>query len=415
MKVLLGVSGGIAAYKSVEILRSLQQQGAEVDVLMTRSARRFVTPLTFSALTGKPVLTGLWTPVTTQTPEAPIEHITLAQSIDVLLVAPATANTLARLAHGSAADLLSTVYLATRAPLVLAPAMNVQMWQHPATEANLRTLVERGASVVAPESGYLACGMTGTGRLADVEAIVEATLKVVSKAGDLAGETVLVTAGGTREAIDPVRYLGNRSSGRMGHALAAAAQARSAKVILITASPLAAPPGAELVRVDTAEQMGQAIDAHLQRATLVFAAAAVADFRPRHRSETKLRRERGLVLELEPTPDLVARMVAQRSSKTLIVAFAAEMDHLEENGRVKLIRKGADALVANSISEPGIGFESDTNAGLFLTRDQTFVLEKSSKRTMADRILDQVIHTLRAPDEPPETLANHNPSALVAD
>ena len=409
MKVLLGVSGGIAAYKSVEILRSLQQQGAEVDVLMTRSARRFVTPLTFSALTGKPVLTGLWTPVTTQTPEAPIEHITLAQSIDVLLIAPATANTLARLAHGSAADLLSTVYLATRAPVVLAPAMNVQMWRHPATEANLHALVERGASVVAPESGYLACGMTGTGRLADVEAIVEATLKVVRKAGSLAGETVLVTAGGTREAIDPVRYLGNRSSGRMGHALAAAAQARGAKVILITASSLAAPPGAELVRVDTAEQMGQAIDAHLQHATLVFAAAAVADFRPRHRSETKLRRERGLVLELEPTPDLVARMVAQRSSKTLIVAFAAEMDHLEENGRVKLIRKGADALVANSISEPGIGFESDSNAGLFLTRDRTFVLEKSSKRTMADRILDQVIHTLQAPDEPPETLANLQP------
>ncbi len=415
MKILLGVSGGIAAYKSVEILRSLRQHGAEVDVLLTRSARRFLTPLTFSALTGRPVYTGLWTPATTQAPDAPIEHITLAQSIDALLIAPATANTIARLAHGSAADLLSTVYLATPAPVVVAPAMNVGMWNHPATQANVHLMVQRGASVIEPESGYLACGMTGTGRLADVDAIVQATLNAVSKSKDLAGETVLITAGGTREAIDPVRYIGNRSSGRMGHDLAAAAQARGANVILITASSLPSPSRAHTVRVETAEQMERGIDAHIEAATLIFAAAAVADFRPPHASTTKLRRERGLVLELEPTPDLVARMVAHRRTGTLIIAFAAEMENLEENGRAKLLRKGADAIVANNISEPGIGFESDTNAGLFITRDDTCTLDRSSKRVMAERILDHAIRLRSASRAPDPLPSSARPHVLVGD
>ena len=388
MRVLLGVTGGIAAYKSVEILRSLQQRGAEVDVLMTRSARRFVTPLTFSSLTGKPVFTNLWSPAVPPQPDAPIEHINLAQSTDVLLIAPATANTIARLAHGFATDLLSTVYLATPAPVVIAPAMNVGMWVHPAVQANLRVLVERGASVVEPESGYLACGMTGSGRLAEVDAIVNATMSAVHPAHDLAGETVLITAGGTREAIDPVRYLGNRSSGKMGHALAQAARVRGARVVLITASPLPAPTGAEAIRVETADQMSQAIDTHLHRATMVFGAAAVADFRPRHPSAAKLRREGSLVLELEPTPDLVARMVVQRQPGTLVIGFAAELDNLEENGRAKLLRKGADAIVANNVAESGIGFNSDANAGLFITREDTTVLERSPKRAMAERVLD---------------------------
>ncbi len=389
MKALLGVTGGIAAYKAVEILRLLQGRGADVEVLLTRSARQFVTPLTFSALTGKPVHTSLWVQASDQSPDAPIEHIALAQAIDVLLIAPATANTLARLAHGLASDLLSTLYLATPAPVVVAPAMNVEMWHHPATQANVDTLRQRGVHFVEPEAGHLACGMTGRGRLAQPEHIVEGTFAALNRRHDLWGETVLITAGGTREPIDPVRYLGNRSSGRMGHALATAARDRGAHVILITASTLPAPSKVTVVRVDTAEQMGHALERHLPQATMVLAAAAVADFRPRQVSAVKLRRQGPLALELEPTPDLVARIVAQRRPETTVVAFAAEMSELEHNARTKLIRKGADALVANNIAEAGIGFESEHNAGLFLTEHATIALPLSTKRVMADRILDQ--------------------------
>lgn len=391
MKALLGVTGGIAAYKAVEILRALQQRGADVEVLLTRSARRFVTPLTFSALTGRPVNTSLWLQASDQSPEAPIEHIALAQAIDVLLIAPATANTLARLAHGLASDLLSTVYLATPAPVVIAPAMNVEMWQHPATQANVNTLSQRGVHIVEPAAGHLACGMTGRGRLAEPEDIVETTFAVLNRRSDLSNETVLVTAGGTREPIDPVRFLGNHSSGRMGYALAAAARERGANVILITASPLPAPSKAQVIRVDTAEQMGHAILTHLPEATLVLAAAAVADFRPKHVSTAKIRRQGSLTLDLEPTPDLVARIVAERRPGTTVVAFAAEMSELEQNARAKLKRKGADAIVANNIAEAGIGFGSEHNAGLFITEHATITLPLSTKRAMADRILDQTM------------------------
>ncbi len=397
MRVLVGVCGGIAAYKAAEIVRGLQAQGVTVEVAMTASAERFLTPLTFRSLTGRPVFTSLWEPAT-ETSEGPdtmqegsIEHIAIAQHIDALLIAPATANTLARLAQGLADDFLSTVYLATRAPVLLAPAMNVNMWQHPATQANLTLLTARGARIVEPDSGYLACGMTGAGRLAPVDRIVSETLALAAGTPqDLHGETVLITAGGTREPIDPVRFLGNRSSGRMGHALAQAALRRGARVVLITASTLPVPSGCLAVSVETTDEMRSALLAGLPEATVVIKAAAVADFRPALYSPSKLRRNGDLALQLEPTPDLVAEAVAARRPGTFIVAFAAETEHLQENARAKLLRKGVDAIVANDVSRPGLGFESNRNAGLFLTGQRTVPLPESSKDAMAHRILDEI-------------------------
>lgn len=394
MKILLGVCGGIAAYKAAEIVRTLQNRGADVEVALTAAAERFITPLTFRSLTGKPVYTSLWEPAVESTDAGSIEHIAVAQNIDALLIAPASANTLARLAHGFTDDFLAAVYLATAAPVVIAPAMNVNMWQHAATQANLSLLQQRGARVVEPGSGYLACGMVGGGRLADIETIVAAVLSTAQPSYDLAGETVLITAGGTREPIDPVRFLGNRSSGRMGYALAAAAQARGATVILITASSLAAPAGCNVIPVQTAEEMRNALHKHLLSATIVIGAAAVADFRPRRYSEAKLRRQGPLTLELEPTPDLIAEAFAARSPGTLVIAFAAETEALESNARAKLLRKGVDAIVANDVSSGELGFESERNAGLFVTPDATVRLTESTKRIMADRILDNVL-TLR--------------------
>lgn len=391
MKVLLGVCGGIAAYKSAEIVRALQNRGASVEVALTAAAERFITPLTFRALTGKPVYTSLWEPAVESTDAGSIEHIAVAQHIDALLIAPASANTLARLAHGFTDDFIAAVYLATTAPVILAPAMNVNMWRHAATCANLALLQQRGARIVEPEAGYLACGMIGGGRLADIDTIVQAVISTAESKQDLTGETILITAGGTREPIDPVRFLGNRSSGRMGHALAEAAHARGAKVILVTASKLDAPNGCELVSVQTAEQMRNALHKHLPAATTVIGAAAVADFRPRHYSDAKLRRQGPLTLELEPTPDLIAEAVTARQPGTLVIAFAAETEHLEDNARAKLLRKGVDAIVANDVSAKELGFESERNAGLFITPQATVPLPESSKRVMADRILNQVV------------------------
>lgn len=392
MKVLLGVCGSVAAYKAAEIVRALQDKGVEVEVTLTASAERFITPLTFNALTGKRVHTSLWSPDQSEFAEGPIEHIAVAQAIDAMLIAPATATTMARLAHGFADDFLSSVYLATTAPVVLAPALNVNMWEHPATQANVAQLLARGVHLVTPESGYLACGMTGGGRLANIDAIVDATLATAGPHGDdLQGETVLITAGGTREALDPVRFLGNRSSGRMGHALAEAALARGARVLLVTASSLPAPSGCSVTRVESAAEMETALKALLSQATVVIAAAAVADFRPVTPSAAKLRRASGLTLHLEPTPDLVAGAVRDRRPGTLVIAFAAETEHVEQNAREKLLRKGVDGIVANDVSESGIGFDSDQNSGLFLTPDGRFALPKESKRSMADRILSQVL------------------------
>lgn len=391
MKVLVGVCGGVAAYKAAEIVRSLQDRGVAVQVALTASAERFITAQTFRALTGRSVYTSLWEQASVNPEDGAIEHIAVAQSVDAVLIAPATANTLARLANGFADDFLTATCLATIAPLTIAPAMNVNMWQHPATQANLQTLRERGAHIVAPEAGYLACGMVGNGRLAAVETIVDAVLASANPQQDLVGETVLITAGGTREPLDPVRFLGNRSSGRMGHALAEAARARGAQVVLITASALSAPPQAKVVHVQTAEEMRSALHKHLQAATIVVGAAAVADFRPVAYSEAKLRRTGSLTLLLEPTPDLIAEAVAARRAGTTVVAFAAEIECLEDNARAKLERKGVDAIVANDVAQPGFGFDSEQNAGLFLTADVTVPLPPASKRAMADLILDQTI------------------------
>jgi phosphopantothenoylcysteine decarboxylase / phosphopantothenate---cysteine ligase len=396
MRVLVGVCGGIAAYKAAELVRLLQQSEIEVEVAMTASAERFVTPLTFAALTGRTVFTSLWQPsgeATESSTDFPIEHIALAQRVDAIVIAPATANILAKLAHGIADDFLTTVCLAAKAPLLVAPAMNVNMWQHPATQANVHILQSRGVHFIPPDAGYLACGMTGSGRLAAVETIATEVLSALDPRSDrtaLAGETILITAGGTREPVDPVRFLGNRSSGKMGYALAEEALARGARVLLVTASSLHPPRGCTVIRVSTAAEMSRAVLDHLPEATIVIKAAAVGDYRVRNLSPSKLRRNGPMTLELEPTDDIVAQVVGQRREGTLVIAFAAETEDLEANARAKLQRKGADAIVANDVSAHGLGFESDRNAGLFLTRDSVTPLPAGSKRNMAARILNEV-------------------------
>lgn len=387
--ILLGVCGGIAAYKAADLVRELQRNGAHVRAMMTRSAQQFVQPLTLASLTGHKVFTDLWE---SPSDAAVIEHIAQAQWADVLLVAPATAHTLAKLAQGLSDDFLSATYLATEAPVVLAPAMNVNMLHHAATQANLATLERRGHTLIAPGSGYLACGMTGDGRLADTETIVRTVLDRLHPLRDLAGETVLVTAGGTREPIDPVRFLGNRSSGRMGYALAAAAQRRGARVILISAATaLAPPPCCEMIRVNTALEMRAAVLDRLPEATVVIKAAAVADFRVRNVAPTKLHRDAPPTLELEPTEDIVRSVVDQRRPGTLVIAFAAEMGLDIDRAREKLLRKGADAIVLNDISQPRIGFDAPRNAAVFLTAHTATHLAESTKDHIAAQILD---HTL---------------------
>ena len=401
MKVTVGVSGGIAAYKSAELVRALQQHALDVHVVMTEAARQFIQPLTFASLTGHKVITSLWTP-----PESPdsnldsaIEHIEAAQTTDLLVVAPATANILAKFAHGLADDFLTTLYLATTAPVIVAPAMNVNMWQHPATQANLETLSARNVLIVPPDSGYLACGMTGSGRLADTPAIVEAVLGVLHHRNDLAGETVLVTAGGTREALDPVRFLGNRSSGKMGYALAEAAERRGARVILVTAPTALRPPAnVEVIPVITTEQMREAVLNRMDDASIVIKAAAVADYRPLKQAEQKMKRSGPLTIDLEPTEDILAEAVGRRHSGQLIIGFAAETQDPVAHARAKLLRKGADAIVLNDVSREGIGFDSDRNAVTFLTRSTALELPEMAKRDLADRILEEIL-ALRRPQK----------------
>ena len=394
MKVTVGVSGGIAAYKSAELVRDLQKQALDVHVVMTQAAQHFVQPLTFGALTGHKVITGLWAPEGSDSGDAAsaIEHIEAAQTTDALVVAPATADILAKFAHGIADDFLTTMYLATTAPVIVAPAMNVNMWQHPATQANLETLAARNVRIVQPESGYLACGMIGAGRLAENEAIVEAVLSVLHHRNDLAGETVLITAGGTREALDPVRFLGNRSSGKMGYAMAEAAQRRGARVILVSApTALRAPTNVEVVPVISIEDMRNAVLSRLDQATIVIKAAAVADYRPRMQAGQKLRRSGPLTLDLEPTEDILAAVVERRRQGLLVVGFAAETEDVLAHGRDKLLRKGADAIVLNDVSREGLGFDSDRNAVTFLTRDRAIELPELTKRELAGRILDEIL------------------------
>jgi phosphopantothenoylcysteine decarboxylase / phosphopantothenate---cysteine ligase len=402
MRVTVGVSGGIAAYKAAELVRALQRQALEVHVVMTAAAGKFIQPLTFASLTGHKVITSLWEEMGGDSDAAPaeqngIEHIGEAQWTEALVVAPATANILAKFAHGIADDFLTTMYLATRAPVLVAPAMNVNMWDHPATQANLEILRQRGVRVVEPGTGSLACGMVGAGRMAEPEAIADAVLVALGRRHDLAGETVLVTAGGTREALDPVRFIGNRSSGKMGYALADAAQSRGAKVILISAPTALHPPAhCELVKVTTAEQMRNAVLTRMDEATLIIKAAAVADYRPVLVSDQKLKRAGSLTIELAPTEDILAEVVRRRRPGQLIIGFAAETNNLLDNGRAKLLRKGADAIVVNPVSGDGVGIEADTNAATFLTLTTSIELPEMPKRNLADRILDEIV-TLRRP------------------
>jgi len=393
MKIALGVTGGIAAYKAAEIVRLLQDRGVRVQVIMTHAAQEFVRPLTFAALSGEKVITGMFAPGEEHAAniDSAIEHIAIAQSIDALLVAPATAGVLAHFAQGIASDFLTTLYLATTAPVVVAPAMNVNMWNHPATQANLEILRKRGVKIVDPGSGYLACGMTGSGRLAENEVIVAAALQALGASQDFAGETILITAGPTREKIDPVRYLTNRSSGRMGYALAEAALRRGARVLLVSGPTEITPPGAaEVTRVESAAQMRDAVLSLLPQATVVIKTAAVSDYRAKSAAEQKIKRKGPLTLELEPTADILKEISARKQSQ-IIVGFAAETENVLENARQKLAGKQLDAIVVNDVSREGIGFDSERNEVTIITRDEIVDVPETTKWEVAQRVLDQVV------------------------
>jgi len=395
MKVALGVSGGIAAYKAAEVLRLLQDRGIRVQVVMTQGAQQFVRPLTFAALSGEKVITDMFAGAGDEKGQpnidSAIEHIAVAQSIDALLVVPATADVLAKFAQGIANDFLTTLYLATTAPVVVAPAMNVNMWNHPATQANLDILRKRGVRIVLPGDGYLACGMTGPGRLAENDLIVAATMEALGASQELAGETVLITAGPTREKIDPVRYLTNRSSGRMGYALAEAALRRGARVLLVSGPTAITPPGgAELTSVESAEQMRQATLNLLPEATIVIKTAAVADYRPKNTADQKIKRKGAMSIELEPTCDILAE-VARNKGSQIIVGFAAETENVLENARKKLVTKSLDAIVVNDVSREGVGFDSDRNAVTIITQSEVIEVPETTKWEVAQRVLDQVV------------------------
>jgi phosphopantothenoylcysteine decarboxylase / phosphopantothenate---cysteine ligase len=399
MKIALGVTGGVAAYKAAELVRRLQQEKLDIQVVMTRAAQEFITPLTFAALTGQKVITEMFSAAgaAPANVESAIEHIAVAQRIDLLLVAPATADILGKFAHGIAEDFLGTLYLATKAPVIVAPAMNVNMWEHPATQENLAALRARGVHVVDPDEGYLACGMTGAGRLAATEAIAKKVCEVLGLRHDLEGRTVLITAGPTCEDIDPVRFLTNRSSGKMGYALAEAGQRRGARVILVSGpTDRKIPEGVDWVPVRSAEEMRRAVQDRARNASVIIMAAAVADYRPAARAQTKIKRtEKSLTLELEPTPDILAELGRELGTDRrgrVLVGFAAETDRLAENARQKLARKGADIIVANDVTQEGAGFDTDTNiATLFLRDGREIPLPKLTKFNLANRILDQVL------------------------
>jgi phosphopantothenoylcysteine decarboxylase/phosphopantothenate--cysteine ligase len=397
MKVALGVTGGIAAYKAAEIIRLLQDCGIRVQVIMTRAAQEFVRPLTFAALSGEKVITGMFAVPSEgheeQIPnlDSAIEHIAVAQSIDALVVVPATADVLAHFAQGIANDFLTTLYLATTAPVVVAPAMNVNMWNHPATQANLQVLRHRGVKIVEPGAGYLACGMTGPGRLAENEAIVAAVMEALGASQDLSGETVLITAGPTREKIDPVRYLTNRSSGLMGYALAEAALRRGARVLLVSGPTSLTPPGAaEVMRVESTEEMRDAVLKLLPQASVVIKTAAVSDYRPKSAAGQKIKRKGPMTLELEATPDILKELSLQKNAQ-IVIGFAAETENVLENARQKLVSKNLDAIVVNDVSREGVGFDSDRNAVTIITHDQVVEVPETTKSEVAQRVLDQVV------------------------
>jgi phosphopantothenoylcysteine decarboxylase/phosphopantothenate--cysteine ligase len=394
MRITLGVTGGVAAYKAAELVRRLQQEGFSVEVIMTRAACEFITPLTFAALTGKKVITGLFAQSGGEANlESAIEHIAVAQRTDLLLVAPATADIIAKFSRGISDDFLSTLYLATTAPVVVAPAMNVNMWNHPATQENLERLRSRGVHVVNPNEGYLACGMTGAGRLAGQDAIVSTVREVLQLRRDLEGQTVLLTAGPTQEDLDPVRFLTNRSSGRMGYAVAEAAAQRGAKVILVTGpTALDTPAGVTRVNVRSASEMLHSVEENFSAASIAIFAAAVADYRPAEAASQKIKKTAGdITLRLEPNPDILA-IIARKRGHRLIVGFAAETDKVAENARKKLTDKNADLIVANDVTAEGAGFDVDSNIVTLFARDgRDLALPKLTKREVAHRILDEVV------------------------
>lgn len=392
-ELILGVTGSIAAYKAVYLLRELTRLGAGVSVVLTEHAARFVGPLTFRTLSGRPVLTDLFDPQT----DAAVEHVQLATRCHALVVAPATANLLAKAAHGIADDFLTTLLLAARAPLLIVPAMDGAMWDHPAVRENVATLRARGVTVLEPDAGELASGLAGKGRLPEIDVILETLHRLLSPVRDLAGERVLVTAGPTREPVDPVRYLSNRSSGKMGHALALAALRRGAEVVLVSGpTRFEPPPGAVFVPVETAEEMREAVLQHLSSATIVIKAAAVADYRPREADPVKIKsKQEGLTLRLAPTPDIL-KEVAARKGDAFVVGFAAETHDVRRHAREKLEAKRIDLMVANDVSQAGIGFEADENQVTLLDRwGGLLELPKMPKLKVADAVLDRIL-ALRA-------------------
>jgi phosphopantothenoylcysteine decarboxylase/phosphopantothenate--cysteine ligase len=402
MKIALGVTGGVAAYKAAELVRRLQQEKLDVQVVMTRAAQEFITPLTFAALTGQKVITDMFSAAGSSAPanvESAIEHIAVAQRIDLLLVAPATADMLGKFAHGIAEDFLSTLYLATKAPVVVAPAMNVNMWDHAATQRNLAILRERGVHVVDPDEGYLACGMVGSGRLASTETIAKKVCHVLGLRHDLAGQTILITAGPTCEDIDPVRFLTNRSSGKMGYALAEAANRRGARVVLVSGpTDLKIPDGVDWVPVRATAEMHRLVRERAASANIVIMAAAVSDYRPAAQQDKKLKRGEGsFTLELEPTPDILAELGGERHSQ-ILVGFAAETNAVSDNARGKLARKRADMIVANDVTQEGAGFDIDTNiVTLYLRDGREIPLPKMTKFEVANQILDRVLEIQKHP------------------
>lgn len=395
MRVALGVSGGIAAYKAAELLRTLQNHGLDVQVVMTAGARNFVTPLTFAALSGHKVITEIFGEGGEEpNVESAIEHIAVAQGIDALVIAPATANVIARIAHGIADDFLTTLCLATKAPIVVAPAMNVNMWENAATQRNLEILRERGIRVLEPDEGYLACGMTGSGRLTSVDTIAQAVLDTLQVRDDLRNETVLVSAGPTEEPLDPVRFISNRSSGKMGYALAEACQRRGAAVTLVSGPTRLPPPrGVTVVNVRTNQEMKDAMLRGLEPATVVLMAAAAADFAPATVAKQKIKKHgESLNIEFKLACDILAEVSRRRKSNQLVVGFAAETDNLLDNAAAKLREKGLDLIVANDVTQEGAGFDSDTNIVTLVCSDgQMKPLEKMSKLDVANAVLDEVV------------------------
>jgi phosphopantothenoylcysteine decarboxylase / phosphopantothenate---cysteine ligase len=395
--VVLGVTGCIGAYKACEVLRELQKRDVDVHVVMTASATRFVGPLTFEALSRHPVFVDQ----IALGPEGEIRHIGLADAADLLLVAPATANFIGKAAHGIADDALSTLFLATRAPVLVAPAMNVNMFEHAAVTENLRVLRARGVGVIEPGAGYLACGWLGKGRLAEVPEIIEAALSALARRRDLAGERVLVTAGPTIEDIDPVRFISNRSSGRMGYRLAEAARDRGAEVVLVSGpTALPDPHGIEMVRVRSAEQMRSAVVGRLPASSIVVMAAAVADWRPAQAALGKIKKhEGGSSIELVRTPDILREISAQKGSRYL-VGFAAETDRVREHALAKMREKHLDLMVANDVSRRDAGFDVETNAALLIDAQGETEVPLGSKRALADRIWDHVVAARRVQPVP---------------